>query len=192
MVPFLIFIHVFKNAAFTEISSHAFSLDNIKINFQFELTFSFAMSLCMTIYSCMCFLHCARYRLHHEHLLLMKSPVGVYPLCSIFSYCKEIKHACQFVFPMRSIMIWHAGWDIFSPPCSEFISQTHTVMRTHIAVSASLQLVFVFLTSHIFFPPQTIPCALWMLGRNNRNNNLGLIKALLYAILIYLVDCCFA
>lgn len=132
MVPFLIFIHVFKNAAFTEISSHAFSLDKIKINFQFELTFSFAMSLCMTIYSCMCFLHCARYRLHHEHLLLMKSPVGVYPLCSIFSYCKEIKHACQFVFPMRSIMIWHAGWDIFfSPMLWIYLTNTHSHAHTH-------------------------------------------------------------
>lgn len=88
---------------------------------------------------------------HHKHLLLMKSPVSVYPLCSIFGYCKEIKHACQFVFPPRSIMSRQTGWDISFPPAL-YLSHIHKHRHARMPVPALLQLLFVFL-SVLFFPP---------------------------------------
>lgn len=131
MVPFLIFIYVFKNAAFTEISSHAFSLDNIKINFQFELTFSFAMSLCTTIYSCMCFLHCTRYRLHHELLLLMKS------LSVFIHYVQFSVIARKLNTPVSLCSQWGPSWydkrgeTFFSPMLWIYLTNTHSHAHTY-------------------------------------------------------------
>lgn len=58
------------------------------------------------------------FMVYHKHLQLLKGLVSVYTLCSIFGYCKEIKHACQFGFPIRSIILWQTECDIFHPHVS--------------------------------------------------------------------------
>lgn len=77
------------------------------------------------------------------------------------------------------------GETLFSPMLWIYLTHTNTHGRAHTfqfaAISASLPHYTL-----IFFP------SLWMLGRNNRNNNMDFTIALLHAILFYLVDDCFA